>query len=384
MTRAARLLAFTWLLLLAGPTLLAALLLAVAATWRGQIFALTALCFVAVPILGLRRLAVRTRARLAQLAVTSAAGALGLVTLVLATPRPRHGLEEGAWAVSPQAPGRFALTTLLPEVDQLVLGSHLIAAVDPYITLESSRRIRRLFLSVYQPMLEDPRFAALPTQMGEAWADEATGQRFVYVPPHAPGEQLPCVVFLHGSGGNFQGYLWVWKSLADAGRFVVVAPGFGFGNWHRAGGVEAIEAARRFAIGSLPVDPQRLVLAGLSNGGRGVMRAIEADQARAWSAVVLISAVVDVDPTPEAWRGRPVLLVHGLKDDRIAAKWFSLATDALRGAGASVTPCFDAEEDHFLFFSRPDQVQSWVLGFLHSEVGLAPPAPDQVVSPEVR
>lgn len=371
MTRAARLLGFAWGLLMAGPALLAALLLFVAATWRGHVFALTALCFVAIPVLGLRRLAVRTSARLLHLGVTSAVGAAGLLTLVLATPAPRAASADGAWALFPRPPGRLALTTLLPELDQLVLGSHLIPAVDPYITVAGSRRIRSLFRAVYEPMLRDPQFAALPTQLGEAYADEPTGQRFVYVPPHEPGEKLPCVVFLHGSGGNFQGYLWVWKRMADDGHFVVVAPGFGFGNWHHAGGVEAIEAARRYAIESLPVDPERLVLAGLSNGGRGVVRAIEADQARAWRGVVLLSAVVDVDPTPAAWRGRPVLLVHGLEDDRIAAKWFHLATVALRTAGASVIAFSDPQEDHFLVFSRRDEVQSWVLGFLNSEIGPA-------------
>lgn len=369
MTRTARLLAYTWLLLMAGPALLASLLLVVAATWRGHVFAVTALCFVA-PVLGLRRLAERTRARLLHFGVTSAVGAAGLLPLVLATPRAREVSVDGAWAVFPQPPGRLALTTLLPEVDQLVLGSYLVPAVDPYITSAGARRIRALFLSVYEPMLDDPQFAVLPTQLGEAYGDEATGQRFVYVPPHLPGEKLPCVVFLHGSGGNFQGYLWVWKQLADAGRFVVVAPGFGFGNWHHEGGVEAIDAARRYAVESLPVDPQRLVLAGLSNGGRGVMRAIEADEARAWRGAILLSAVVDVEPSVDAWRGRPVLLVHGLRDDRIAAKWFQLATDALRTAGAKVTAFSDPDEDHFLVFSRRDEVQAWVLGFLTSEVGL--------------
>ncbi|MBM4776979.1 MAG: hypothetical protein GQE15_04680 [Archangiaceae bacterium] len=351
-----RLLRFAWVLVMGLPGALALLLVLVAATWRGHLFGLAALTFVATPLLP-RRWAV----------VTFVATVLGVGVLAFSVPTSRSG-PEGAFAVTPAPNHTLSLTTLLPEIDQLTLGSHLVAFADPYLTLASAGRVRRLFLDVYRPMLEDPQFAALPTQLGEAYAAASTGQRFVYVPPHAPGERLPCVIFLHGSGGNFAGYLWVWKALADELRFVVVAPGFGFGNWHQPGGVEAVEASRQYAISSLPVDSARVVLAGLSNGGRGVMRTIERN-GRAYRAVVLISAVVDVDPTPEVWRDRSVLLMHGLKDDRITERWFRLAESSLREAGARLTVRTDPEEDHFFIFSRRDEFAAWVLPFLRSEAG---------------
>lgn len=354
-----RLLRFAWVLVMALPAALALLLVLVAATWRGHLFGLTALAFVIAPLLP------RRRALVGLVAVVT-----GVAVLALSVPRPRAG-PDGAFAVTPIPNHALALTTLLPELDQLTLGSHLVSFADPYLTRESSARVRRLFHDVYRPMLEDPQFAALPTQLGEAYAAASTGQRFVYVPPHAPGERLPCVIFLHGSGGNFAGYLWVWKALADELRFVVVAPGFGFGNWQRPGGTEAVEAARQDAISSLPVDSSRVVLAGLSNGGRGVMRTIETN-GRAYRAVMLISAVVDVDPTPDVWRDRPVLLMHGLKDDRISEKWFRLAESSLREAGARLTVRTDPEEDHFLIFSRRDELAAWVSPFLRSEAGFDP------------
>lgn len=372
MARAARLFSLGWLLVMLGPALLALLLLVVAATWRGHLFAVVAIGVVATPLVALRFVVVRTRAwRNGALAVFVAT-ITGLVALIVAVPTPRTPAETGAFSVFPIGTSRLALTTLLPEFDQLVLGSHLVAFTDPYLTTTSAARLRRLFVNVYQPMLEDPQFATLPTQMGEAFSVSSTGQRFVYVPAHAAGERLPCVVFLHGSGGNFQGYLWVWKSLADAGHFVVVAPGFGFGNWHRPGGVEAVEAARREALATLPVDSERFVLAGLSNGGRGVMRAIENDEARVWKSVVLLSAVVDVDPTEARWRDRPVLLVHGLKDDRISEKWFRLAEASFTQVGAKLTSRADPDEDHFFIFSRRDELADWVLAFLRLQPGFEP------------
>ncbi len=366
MTRLARLFAVLWAVAMTGPGLLALLLLFVAATWRGHLFALVALAIASVPIGFTWWVSGRSRRALACTVGLASIAVVGTVVLVMSFPSPRGPSEDGAWAETPGGVARLSPATLLPEVDQLVLGSYLVGFLDPYLTPDSASRVRRLFLSVYRPMLDDPQFGALPSQLGEAYLSLSTGQQFVYVPRHVPGEKLPCVVFLHGSGGNFQGYLWVWKPLADAGRFVVVAPAFGFGNWHRHGGVETIETARRHALETLPIDPDRMVLAGLSNGGRGVMRAIEADADRRWKAVILLSAVVDVDPSEAAWKGRPVLVIHGLKDDRIAEKWFRLAVKALEDVGAAVTTRADPDEDHFLVFSRRDELEQWTLEFLRA------------------
>jgi predicted esterase len=344
----------------AGPFALAVLLVGVAQTWRGHLFGVVGAGLVAAPVLVLVR---RSRA----LAVGCGfALVLGLGGLVAAVPSPRAPAQHGAWA---EGPPQLGLPTLLPEIDQLVLGTYLIGFVDPLITVAGSRHVREAFLSVYRPMLADPQFAALPTQLTQAYRGTTEPQRFVYVPEHAPGERLPCVVFLHGSAGNFQGYLWLWKQLADRGHFVVVAPGFGFGNWQRPGGVDAVREARREAERTLPVDPARFVLAGLSNGGRGVMRVIEEDPGRTWKAVVLLSAVVDLEPSPEAWADRPTLVVHGLRDDRISAHWLDVSVDLLRRAGAQVSLKTDPDEDHFLVFSRPEEVSGWVLEFLTPWLG---------------
>lgn len=344
-----------WCLAGAAPLALALLLLVVAETPPGHLFGLVGASIVIGPAIAL----VKQRRPVA-LAIAVAIS-VGLSVLILAVPSPRAPSDHGAWS---EGPPQYGLPTLLPEVDQVLLGTYLIAFVDPLVTRADAAHVREVFLSVYRPMAKDPDFARLPTQLTEAYRNGSSGQRFVYVPEHAAGERMPCVVFLHGSAGNFQGYLWVWKRLADQGHFVVVAPGFGFGNWHRPGGLEAIQFARREAERTLPVDPQRFVLAGLSNGGRGVMRAIEEDPQRTWKAVVLLSAVVDLEPTPEAWKDRPTLVVHGLKDNRITEEWFHSSVRALQAAGAAVETQTDPAEDHFLFFSKPEEIAQWVLPFL--------------------
>ena len=350
-----------WVVALAGPCALAALLSRVAETWRGHLFGLVGVAVSLAPaVWGLGVARARHGLRRAG-TVLGALAMVGTAVLVGSVPTARPPSSAGAWSEGPRSLG---LPTLLPEVDQLILGTYLAALVDPILTARAAGHLRATLLSVYRPMAHDADFASLPTQLDEAYQDVARGQRFIYVPPHGPEERLPCVVFLHGSAGNFQGYLWVWKRLADRGRFVVVAPGFGFGNWQRRGGVEAVRAARREAERTLPVDPSRFILAGLSNGGRGVMRVIEDDPALRWRAVVLLSAVVDLEPTPAAWTGRPTLVIHGLEDDRITKPWLDEAVRALRAAGAAVETRFDPEADHFLFFTKPEEIDDWVLKFL--------------------
>ena len=86
----------------------------------------------------------------------------------------------------------------------------------------------------------------------------------------------------------------------------------------------------------------------------------------------LLSAVVDVEPTDAKWKDRPVLLVHGLKDDRISEKWFRLAEASFTSVGAKLTSKADPDEDHFLIFSRRDELADWVLAFLRSQPGFDP------------
>ena len=60
------------------------------------------------------------------------------------------------------------------------------------------------------------------------------------------------------------------------------------------------------------------------------------------------------------WQGLPVLVVHSKRDDRLTWDYLEGGLSALRDQGASLTSQIDPEEDHFLFFSRPEEVHGWV------------------------
>src|SRR5262249_57680434 len=89
-------------------------------------------------------------------------------------------------------------------------------------------------------------------------------------------ERFGLLVFLHPYRGNYLVFLHALRPLADEHRLVLVCPSFGYGNWEDAGGVEAVERARRFACEAFPIDRSRVFLGGLSQGGAGGSRAAAA------------------------------------------------------------------------------------------------------------
>jgi pimeloyl-ACP methyl ester carboxylesterase len=358
------------------PLALSAVLLFTAETFAGRIFAVDALLLLALPVsLGHARYSTSRKRFYLPAALATVFVALFVTLRLLVPAGPAAASRPGPATYYPMAPYRpWALSSLLPEIDQLKLGTYFVALGDPILDRDGAAKLRASVLGVYRPMEQDAAFRALGSAMTYAYSDDDSGHYYEYIPAGAPRERPPVVVFLHGSAGNFKGYLYVWKNIADAGSFIVVAPSFGFGNWQRPGGVEAIERARMHALRDLGADPGRIYLAGLSNGGRGVTRAIAAQGGgeRKWAGVLLLSAVIEPEIARGApgFRGMPVLVVHGKRDDRIPWAYLEKSLDALRSAGANVIVETDPDEDHFLFFSRAAEVQGWVGEWLRGPSGV--------------
>lgn len=258
---------------------------------------------------------------------------------------------------------RWSPANVVPEIDQLKLGTYLVAPVDPFIDRDQGSRLRALVLEQYRDMNEDPAFRRLGSVMGHAYADRDVGHLYVYAPP-GDAKDRPVLIFLHGSAGSFKAYFHVFFELAMAEGMLLVCPSFGFGNWHHPGGMQAVDRAYEYAIGTLGGRRDRVYLTALSNGGRGATRTFALHPDR-YAGVAFVSAVMEPVVIGGArYGGTPVLVLHGTKDRRIPTVYVEPAIRALREAGARVSTRFWPEEDHFLLFSRESDVRDEMRGWM--------------------
>jgi len=299
------------------------------------------------------------------------------VWLVSASPtgQPPAGSPVSQRFCGGQRFSRFAVPNIVPEIEQLNLGLHVFPLVDPMLTRERARRLSQYTVDYYLEMERDPNFHALGSHMGEAYADLAgydqpEGHYYLYVPHSAPQGPLPAIVFLHGSAGNFKVYTWIWAQLAEELGCVIIAPSFGFGFWDRPEGVATVRRVLDDAQTVVKLDPKRIHLAGLSNGGLGVCHAAH-EMPGFFRSCIFISPVM-ANVVNEArflqnWSRRPMLFLTGEADERIPFDYVCKYTDTLKQGGVDIQFATYPGEDHFLFFSQRQSVMNEISKWLKTQ-----------------
>lgn len=260
---------------------------------------------------------------------------------------------------------RYNLANIVPEIEQVNLGFLVIPYMDPILTPKQASRVSDFTLELYREMERDPNFHQLGSVMAFAYADllgqpPDAGHYYLYVPKKRGEGPLPVLLFLHGSGGNFKTYLWVWSRLAEQQGLIIIAPSFGFGNWLEPGATRSVLRALDDASTFIDIDEERVFLAGLSNGGLGVSQLAAAAPERFRGLIflspVMATGLLENQAFVENWKGRPVLVVTGEADERVPYEYVQRHVRQLKGAGARITMIAYPGEDHFLFFSRPDDI----------------------------
>ncbi|NIQ03914.1 MAG: hypothetical protein GWM98_29170, partial [Nitrospinaceae bacterium] len=90
-----------------------------------------------------------------------------------------------------------------------------------------------------------------------------------YVPtPGPPEELLPMIVILHGMGGSGDSTCQRWRERLND-EFVILCPSYPMGAWWTLSSEELILQLILETRSRYPVDPNRIFLAGLSNGALG-------------------------------------------------------------------------------------------------------------------
>ena len=266
---------------------------------------------------------------------------------------------------------RYSPGNVVPEIDQLKVGISLMRLRD--IDGAEAGRLRSLLFPLYEEMDKDADFRALGSAMGTAYGDlfHAGGRPahyYLILPETAGGQRVPCLIFLHGQGGNMKACLWVLSKLAARTKCAVIAPSFGVGNWDRAGSGEFVVAVAREAMATLPLDPKRIFLMGYSNGAMGVTRAAIKEPGL-FRGLIYLSAItadesVSTDRLATPARDRKILFLHGGRDRRIPRDIVEGAAAALMVRGCNVRLKVYRDEDHFLLFSRQDAVLGDIAEFI--------------------
>jgi len=261
------------------------------------------------------------------------------------------------------------LMNVVPEADAMNFGLRISNKIG--LTFgEEDEQLRNLMLPLYREMEKDSEFRDLPSVLDLSVAELRnrpfdTGHVYQYVPQHRADERLPCIVFFHGYGGTAKTYFYLWHKLAEQHHVIVLCPTSGFGTY-RTGAAELVERMRNYALQSLPVDPNRIYLAGYSNGGLPVSRALRAD-AYGYAGAILLSPVIEppvADTHIEIKHKPPLLIFAGDKDDRIPVDYVRNNAAILQKGGFPITIETIPGEDHFMIYSSwnriSDSIGKWM------------------------
>lgn len=223
----------------------------------------------------------------------------------------------------------YPLAGVLPPVNRFFL--------DP--ALSSDESLQALFM---RPPTQDK--VGVMHFAGDGESDGERGSFWLYVPEHySPDRAWPLVMALHGGSGTGRQFLWTWLRDARSRGAILAAPTSVGGTWALTGDdVDTPNLLRILAIvrSEWAVDPQRLLLTGMSDGGTFTyLSGLEA--ASPFTHLAPISAafhplLVEMIG-PKRARGLPVHIVHGALDWMFPTAMAREAQRALSGAGADVT-----------------------------------------------
>lgn len=213
--------------------------------------------------------------------------------------------------------------------------------------------------------------------MHYATSEDGEGERggfWIYVPEYyTPDRAWPLVMALHGGSGSGRQFLWSWLRDARSRGAILVAPSSLGQTWALSGPDEDSANLNRmveFIRSSWSVDPARMLLTGMSDGGTftylaGLARNAPFTHLAPVAAAFnpLLVAMSDTDRMQDL----PVFVLHGARDWMFPSTMAQEAARTLAAAGAKVS-C-DVIED--LSHTYPREKNATLLEWLSPSDGVS-------------
>ena len=156
----------------------------------------------------------------------------------------------------------------------------------------------------------------------------------LYVPPsYSPDNAHGLVVCLHGAGFTGDSYLERWQTRLGEG-YILACPTLSMGDWWTRTAEELVLATIRAVEIRYRIDPYRVYLTGMSNGGIGAYL-IGAHHATRFAAVVpMASGLPEVlMPLLENFLQTPIYIIHGKQDQVMPVHMSRSIAEALTELG---------------------------------------------------
>lgn len=192
------------------------------------------------------------------------------------------------------------------------------------------------------------RLAARPGQEGTGTMalggpPGTRGGASLYVPEsHEAGRPCPLLVALHGGSSDGRGFLWTWLREARSRGCILLAPTAIGRTWSlQDPALDGANIARLVAqvTEGWSVDPSRVLLTGMSDGGTfAYLHGLSAEARFTHLAPVaaafhpIMASIAD----PARLHGLPVFILHGARDWMFPAETAERGARLLAGAGAAV------------------------------------------------
>lgn len=186
----------------------------------------------------------------------------------------------------------------------------------------------------------------------------------LYVPKQAATERpLPLIVLLHGGGGRAEDFSAVLP-LADEFGVVMLALDSRHNTWDGIDSpygpdVESIDAALRYTFERVAIDPGKIALGGLSDGGAYSL-SLGMVNGDLFTHLVAVAPGYFAPPAPPTGRPR-IFVAHGTRDNVYSVSWSRhRVVPELKGAGYDVT-YYEFDGPHWVTEDAARHALQWLV-----------------------